>query len=128
MGRISGIFLKFLTRRNAGLYLSGEEEGSTDRTNRKGPLELGSVHHILFTNASFSRQEANYSVSIWGLLCLGKLPSIFSLTLSCFFIFNHIICSTQKKEIILKVNLFQGLLRIKDSLHLPSNINMNFGK
>ena len=34
----------------------------------------------------------------------------------------------QKPETILKVNLFQRILRIKDLQPLPSNINMHFGK
>lgn len=73
------------------LYLSGEEEGSADWTNRKAPLELGSVLHIVFTNGSFSRQEAIVQYDS-ELLSLQKLHNIFSITLIAFFISNDIIC------------------------------------
>lgn len=58
----------------------------TDRTNRKAPLELGSVLHTQLTNASISSHEANYSTWFPGLICLQKLHNTFSVTLSCYFI------------------------------------------
>ena len=101
---------------------------STDRTNRKAPLELSSVLHILLANASISRQKQiiQHDSQGWCAYKSYVTPSLLPWAVTLFKI--ALLGQIQKPETILTVNLFQGILRIKDLQPLPSNIKMHFGK
>ena len=126
MGRTKGIFLKSLTRRNAVLYLSGEGElhwqdkqkSSTGirlcSYKKQMPLSLGTKQIIEHDSQGWCAYKSYVTPSLlpWAVI-------LFKIAL---------LGQIQKQEIILKVDLFQRILRIKDSQPLPSNINMHFGK